>query len=387
MKLKCQPEDFRVEEQTTFASNGGRFALYRLTKRGLGTPEAVEAIVRRWRVPRDRISFGGLKDRHAVTVQHLSIDRGPRRSLKQTNLDLEYLGHCDRPFEPKDIAANRFTIVLRDATDREATGVAQALEAVARDGLPNYFDDQRFGSLGQSGDFIARAWCLGDYERTVWLILADPNPHDRTPIRRQREVIRKHWGDWKRLASELGRSPWEDVVRHLAQRPQDFRGALGRVRHDLRSLYLGALQSHLWNQMLAELLRRRLPPERLLSIPVAGEPLPFPRNLDAGQRESLEAVELPLPSARSRPEMEPWQEIIHPALEPLGLTLGQLRVKYPRDSFFSKGDRPALCFPSQVEHRIETDDVYEGRKKIVIRCVLPRGGYATILTRRCVRVS
>ena len=43
MKLKCQPEDFRVEELPSVAAAAqGRFAFYRLTKSDLGTLEAVK---------------------------------------------------------------------------------------------------------------------------------------------------------------------------------------------------------------------------------------------------------------------------------------------------------------------------------------------------------
>lgn len=98
MKLKCRPDDFCVKECTAFTPDGGDYALYRLTKRSLGTPEAIEALLRRWRIDRRQVAYGGLKDRHAVTVQHVTIHRGPRRGLKQTNLELTYLGQASRPF-------------------------------------------------------------------------------------------------------------------------------------------------------------------------------------------------------------------------------------------------------------------------------------------------
>ena len=62
MKLKRLPEDFQVEELTAFAPGPtGEFALYRLTKRGLGTPETIQAITRRWQVAIrvSRRRFGG----------------------------------------------------------------------------------------------------------------------------------------------------------------------------------------------------------------------------------------------------------------------------------------------------------------------------------------
>ena len=53
MKLKRQTDDFQVEElPLVTAGDRGRFTYYRLTKCGLGTLEAVEAICRRWNLSR-----------------------------------------------------------------------------------------------------------------------------------------------------------------------------------------------------------------------------------------------------------------------------------------------------------------------------------------------
>jgi len=382
MKLKCRPEDFRVEELTARVADGGPYALYRLTKRGLATPDALHAIARRWRIPLEQMSCGGLKDRHALTVQQVSIVAGPRRNLKQTSLDLVYLGQASRPFTSQDIEGNRFRIVLRDLDEDAGNVAVRGLESAARDGLPNYFDEQRFGSVGSSGDYVARAWCTGDYERALWLILADPNAHDRPDQRRQRGLVQRHWGDWARVRAGLARSAWRNVIAHLVDRPRDFRGAITRVPQDLRSIYLAAFQSAVWNRMLAELLRQRLPGDRLLEMAVAGQSLPVPCALDEAEREVLRPIELPLPSARMRSQSGPWEVLIQRALAPWGLALRELRVKYPRDSFFSKGLRRAMFFATGLEHQVEDDDLYGGRRKITLTFDLPRGAYATILTRR-----
>ena len=59
MKLKRIPEDFRVEELPTIRpGERGRFVYYRLTKRGLGTPEAIEgrlkSDIEKWRAVVDK---------------------------------------------------------------------------------------------------------------------------------------------------------------------------------------------------------------------------------------------------------------------------------------------------------------------------------------------
>ena len=179
MKLKQKPEDFRVEEIAQPPLGAGGFALYRLAKESLGTPEAVGAICRAWRLKREAIAVGGLKDRHAVTRQYVSIENGPRRRLNQTNFSLEYLGQTSRPFESSDISANRFEIVIRDLVAPEVEKITALLPIVVEAGVPNYFDDQRFGSVIGHGDFLAKAIMLGDYERALRLALAAPYPHDR----------------------------------------------------------------------------------------------------------------------------------------------------------------------------------------------------------------
>jgi tRNA pseudouridine13 synthase len=197
-------------------------------------------------------------------------------------------------------------------------------------------------------------------------------------------MLAEHWNDWPFCLKRMARSWRQGVVAYLADRQGDFRGAMTVVPADLRSLYVAAFQSHLWNGMLAELLRRRLRAEQLAEAELSRWSAPYFRELDPEQLEGLRTLELPLPSARNREEMGPWRELAEPLLASLGLTLEQVRIKRFRETFFSKGSRPALYFPSSLEGTAAADDVYAGRRKFTLRFELPRGSYATILTRRVV---
>ncbi len=382
MKQKSLPEDFQVVELSEFVPDGGPFAVYRLTKRGLGTPEVLEAVARRWKIRRGQISCGGLKDRHAATTQWITIERGPRRNLEQTSFKLAYQGQASRPFESSDITGNRFRITLRDLGRDEIERARRAVAQVGRDGLPNYFDQQRFGSVGQSGEFIARAWCEGDDERALWLALADPNPHDRPEERAERRFAREHWGQWDRCRKKLRRSPWREVALHLAAHPGDFRGASELLRSDLRSLYAAAFQSYLWNRVLARLLRDRCRPGQLADVALGRWTLPFPRELDDQERAFFANLNLPLPSARTRLDEGPIKELADRVLAAEGLAWDQLRIQRPRRTFFSKGDRAALLFPEGLEAEPRPDELTPGRQSLVLRFDLPRGSYATLVTKR-----
>ena len=148
MKFKQSPDDFQVEELTDVVpGERGVFALYRLEKHNWTTPDALALLRRRWHIEPRRLSYGGLKDRHASTIQYLSVAYGPRRNLNQQGVTITYLGQTESPYTSQNIRSNRFAIVLRQLTTEEADRILAAIEEVRRDGLPNYFDDQRFGSI------------------------------------------------------------------------------------------------------------------------------------------------------------------------------------------------------------------------------------------------
>lgn len=381
MKVKRLPEDFTVEERTDFRPGRGPFALYTLTKRSLGTPEALDAVARRWNLPREVISFGGLKDRHALTTQWITIRGGPARGLKQANLELKYAGQAGRPFGPKDIAGNRFRIVLRDFSREGEERARAALEELARDPVPNYFDDQRFGSLGPSGEFVGRAWCEQKYERAVWLALAEENEHDRPEDRDEKKALRDRWGDWPGCKAALAKSHRRSIVTFLADRPGDFRGALARINADLRGLYLSSFQSFLWNRLLSSMIRESCP-GRTFEVDLKAGPVLFFRGLDASTRATMASAVIPLPSARARITDEAMRARVEASLQELGLDLKSLRIRHPKDNFFSRGERSATFAPAGLSGSWAADDLYPGRRKLELKFDLPRGSYATMLVKR-----
>lgn len=382
MKLKRLATDFEVEEQISLRLGSGPFALYRLTKQSLGTLEALQAIEDKWNLPRQRVAFAGLKDRHATTSQYITIRGGSSRGFSQTNLGLEYVGQVERPIHASDINGNRFRIVVRDLSKIESQSTQSRIEELSRDGLPNYFDNQRFGSVGESGEFIAKPWCLGNYERALWLALADPNVHDRVVDRDEKAMLRNQWGNWQLCSERIDPSVRQDVVKQLARQPGDFRRALAAFPHSLRSLWLAAFQSHLWNQVLARLVVQEVGNEQTEMHQIGSAHLPFFGRLNDSQRGRLQNTLLPLPSARLHLENDDLRPLYDQLLEAEGIELRQVRVKYPRDTFFSKGERKAVFQPSELTHSIEADDLYSGCEKLTLAFTLPRGCYATILIKR-----
>jgi tRNA pseudouridine13 synthase len=383
MKLKCQPEDFRVEELTDARpGSSGRYTFYRLTKRDLGTIEAVEAIRRRWNLSARQVSYAGLKDRHADTVQYLTIADGPSRDIITPHFDLEPIGRLPLPFTSRQLIGNRFELVLRALSEDEQDRAIAAIEEIPRVGLPNYFDDQRFGSVGRAAEFVAAAWLRGDHERALKLALAEPNPSDRSATKAEKAILRSHWGDWAEAKRLLPRSSARSIVTYLVDHPADCRGAFARLRKEIRMLYFSAFQSHLWNLLLAGWLEARAEPGELIAVELKLGSFPFLKGMATDRIEAMRRASLPLPSARTPMPQEALGEIIETVLAPFQLEWKDLRIKHLKDIFLSKGSRPCLYFPNDVRVEPEPDALHPGLQALRLRFELPKGSYATILVKR-----
>ncbi|AFJ45989.1 tRNA pseudouridine(13) synthase TruD [Shimwellia blattae] len=159
--IKSSPEDFVVIEDLGFGPDGdGEHLLVRIRKEGCNTRFVADALAKFLKVHAREVSFAGQKDKHAVTEQWLCVRLPGKETpdLQGFSLEgcevLEYARHR-RKLRTGALRGNHFTLVLREVSDREE--VTRRLNAIVRDGVPNYFGLQRFG-LGGSNLSAARRW-------------------------------------------------------------------------------------------------------------------------------------------------------------------------------------------------------------------------------------
>jgi tRNA pseudouridine13 synthase len=382
MKLKSLPTDFRVREVTSVRAQGGPFALYELHKTSLGTPEAIQAILRSWNLPRHQISYGGLKDRHAQTSQFITIQNGPKQDFEDRSFQLQYLGQTSRAFNAKDIDGNSFEILLRGIQSDKQSAIADRLTLVQRVGLVNYFDDQRFGSVGFSGRMIAEPWCKGDYEQALFLAMAEENKHDRGREQQQKQILRDCWGKWLECKDRLDRSHRRSIVTFLCDHPTNFKRAIALIRSDLRSIYLAAFQSALWNQWLSKVIESKFGDNVTYFNSVIGQlALPIIGNSEPSTLDWLGELSLPLPTARQHDWPEEFVGVLDQVLEKYAMERREIRLKYPRDTFFSKGVRLCWLRPREFQYSWTDDELHPGRQALQLSFGLPRGAYATMLVK------
>jgi tRNA pseudouridine13 synthase len=153
-RIKVQPEDFEVEEIPAYEPSGSGDHLYLwVEKRGVGPEYFVKQVARRLGIPPADVGTAGLKDRHAVTRQWVSVPKQAEPELPQLDGDGIRLLHVCRhtnKLRPGHLRGNRFRILIRDADTTKAAAVSAVLDRIQQLGLPNYYGPQRFGHDGET---------------------------------------------------------------------------------------------------------------------------------------------------------------------------------------------------------------------------------------------
>jgi tRNA pseudouridine13 synthase len=176
-RLKGSPEDFVVEEIPAYLPEGsGEFLYLWVEKRGLAAEQLVSHLARLLQISHQDIGVAGLKDRHAITRQFVSIPAKCESRLcaiDHPQITLLETGRHRNKLRPGHLKGNRFSIVIRDI---EPAGLERARAIVAdlaTRGGANYFGEQRFGR---------------DFEtlRLGWdLLRGTKGPHDIPRARRK----------------------------------------------------------------------------------------------------------------------------------------------------------------------------------------------------------
>ena len=164
-RLRSSPEDFVVDEVLGFVPEGrGDHLWLSVRKRGENTAWLAKQLARIAGCSERDVGYSGLKDRNAVTTQWFSLP-APRRPVRwdqlspRTAAEILVITRHGRKLRRGTHRANRFLLTVRDL-EGDLDSLEARLERIAREGVPNWFAEQRFGREGGNLDAV-RAWFAG----------------------------------------------------------------------------------------------------------------------------------------------------------------------------------------------------------------------------------
>lgn len=177
------PRDFVVKEIPLYeASQNGEHLMLYVRKKDLSTFELIKILSSTLGIKSKQIGYGGLKDKSATTYQYLTIPKTCEQklsyampSLEEKNIKiLDIKTHCNK-LKIGHLKGNEFFVRLKKVLPLESNKIQNALNAIQKDGFPNYFGAQRFGN---EGDNFIKA--------------TTKNPRDKTLARFLRSALQSH---------------------------------------------------------------------------------------------------------------------------------------------------------------------------------------------------
>jgi tRNA pseudouridine13 synthase len=234
--LRASPQDFQVREQLGFAPGGGGEHLWlHLRKTGWNTMDLTQALAKLAGLPLRAVGFSGLKDRHAVTEQwfslHLPGKSDPDLSRLPEGVELLEAVRHHRKLNRGTHRSNAFRIVVRDL-DGDLEALPGHFQRIVQRGVPNYFGEQRFG---REDNNVRRgaAWLCGEGEAP------------------RKPALRSLWLSAVRsrlfnevLAERERRGVWDQLLDGDVLQPEGSRGLFHAADEPLAAARLAAGEVH-----------------------------------------------------------------------------------------------------------------------------------------------
>jgi tRNA pseudouridine13 synthase len=384
MKLKQLPTDFVVEEIPNFAMSAetDEHTVFLLEKQQVDTFDAIRRIAQRLRISLFEIGYAGLKDKHALSRQYVSIPTKYNvQGLKMESMSLTYVGYVRKKINIGNLVGNRFMITVRDVGEAELDDIYGKAAEIPLSGVPNYFDSQRFGSVIDQG-FIGKYIVRKQYESAVKQYLTAYQKSESKKSKDEKRKILSCWYDLSKV--RVNNKAFALVIKEYLQ-TKSWLAAYCKIPAHLREMFVNAYQSYLWNECVKEILKEGVEKKKLYSVEYAIGALLFYTNLTKLERENIPQTFHTISETMLFSEGE--QRIVSHVLAKENLSLGDFAIENETGNFFKTRAREILLIPEGFTiSEPQRDEVNSNpnriRHKIQVSFSLPKGSYATLVTKR-----
>ncbi|MDO8625483.1 MAG: tRNA pseudouridine(13) synthase TruD, partial [Candidatus Diapherotrites archaeon] len=229
-----------------------------LEKFNADMPFVLQRLSRFLHISRKRVGYAGLKDKRGITSQRISLfdpDLVALSKFHSPTIDLRDFEWSKDRIELGDLTGNRFTITIRGIAREKKEAeriITDFFRAAEKEGIANYYGEQRFGGIRQNTHEVGRLLLKGQLDEAVMCYLTKPSEREQPDV----QEVRKNLAQTRDYLSALQRFPRQylferAMCQHLHNFPQDFAGAIQKLPPNLRYLFTHAWQSFLFNELLA----------------------------------------------------------------------------------------------------------------------------------------
>ena len=431
MKIRTFPEDFIVEEYLTVdIKSDDEYALFNFKKKGWSTFDLISSLSTRLKIPAKEISIAGIKDRHAITTSYMSIkkefalkmiDAIKKNEQIIPNVDFSFVGFTEKQIKSENINHNRFSIVVRSIDEKQIPLILDRFEIVKNQGVPNYFDDQRFGSARHQQGFVAKSLIKKDFISATNLLFMT-SKYDRKDIKKSKtdalnfildkegtidyqQTIKKLPPELKKFFATIYQEAKNNKNFKIQERDKIFLKAFNSMDRRYLILLFHAYQSYLFNHLLSKILVKLNKENKFHILKGEMQQYLFPEYLNDDLFNLISNIFLPIPSSNIDKEISlksfidkeislkgfiseknlkfDFQQILKNTLIEIEnnekISFKELDARFLGLNIKSQ-KRKAYLIPKDFKiYDFQEDDFFKGRKKVKIEFILDKGSYATMI--------
>lgn len=319
-KIKQLPEDFIVEEIPKVSFGEGPYTYFILEKKWWNTRDAIKAIASRLNVNEKYFNVAGIKDKHAISRQYVSILNVPKHkleSLRIKDIKIKVVGHGKERLKLGQLKANHFTVVVRNL-DKKYDKVSF---------IENYYDDQRFGGKNM---LLGYALVKSEFRKACYML----------------------------------RLKWENA---------DYIGSLRRLGKHILRIYVNSYQSFLFNEALATYLKLKYKKCKLVD---------YSRGQFVFSNERITNETFPILGFLTEFKNKEVAKIYNDILLKEKIKKEFFIMRSIPELSSEGGSRKMFVEVEDFKISYSKDELNKGKLKAVLDFRLPPGSYATVVVKK-----
>ena len=366
-RIRQRIEDFEVEEVAKdIEDENGEYVLFWIEKFNWDTNKIIKEISKRLHISQKRIYVAGTKDKRAVTRQRIciwNVNEEDVKNLKIKDVNIYNIKRVRKKLRLGELEGNRFNVTIRNVSlkTEEIKKKVEKIFSELRSGIPNLFGPQRFGEVRKLTHLVGLELLKGNFEKATNIYLCKIFENEPEDAKKAREFLLGNWGKRDYYLKALNKFPRRlryerSILDYLYKHPNDFAGAIRRLPKRLRKMFLNAVQSKIFNDLVIEMNIKKQ-----TTIPLIG----YNTNIDKENKISRKIIDI-----MKRYEIK--KEFFE--------------MKNMPEIAVSGGLREAILFPKELKIiDISKDEINRGKSKVKISFFLPKGSYATIVLREVMK--
>ncbi len=384
------------------------YTTFNLIKVNRDTFEAIRKISKVLKIPYSHFNYSGLKDKHSISVQRVSIKGNAIEQLKKLKINdifIRSIRPTRKPIKLGSHLGNNFTIVIRNLASKKKLNIyiEKIIKHLNEFGFPNYFGLQRFGSYRPNSHIVGRNLLKGDYKKAFEEFVSTTYSTESLESKTARRKFRTT-GNLERAYDEFPkRLNYErNMINYLINNSQDYEGSIKTLPYDLIKLLISSFQSYIFNRMISKRVEKGFP----LFKPISGDVISilddyngnvtpvkyiYGNSYDVYLNKALKlnhaTIIIPIIGTNTNLDEYPLMKLLFDEIaEQENINKDIFNSDIIMETEF-KGSIRALTVKPTLLKILEfiDDDLNPGKYKIKIEFSLQRGSYATMLLREIMK--